>query len=124
MAQLTFLYIRQYMKRAALVVYQRPKSTIFPELGDALGIRRIEELVKPACFTEAKAKAGNAPKRSRPWEDNNTNSATGRGSFGRGARGGCGRNNNFSPRTQFTMSGRSGRGGMHPSASFRGYRRG
>ncbi|KAL3684852.1 hypothetical protein R1sor_002874 [Riccia sorocarpa] len=97
-AQCSFMYARQLMVETALEVFSDPTARTLPEHGEANGVRMIERLMKPACFSEAiisKQIHGGNKKRGRQPNPINLNSAPTRMvAMGKGQRMKGGRNFN------------------------------
>ncbi|KAL2643536.1 hypothetical protein R1flu_011123 [Riccia fluitans] len=95
LAHLTFLHARKLMIDTAMEVFANPKVRTLPEHGDAYGVRLIERMIKPACFSDEiiskEIQSGNR-KRTRPVGIPNLNGAPtpmvprGRGQRFRGGR--------------------------------------
>ncbi|KAL3681477.1 hypothetical protein R1sor_024433 [Riccia sorocarpa] len=95
LAQCSFMYARELMIQTALEVFSDPKARSLPEHGEANGVRMIERLIKPACFSDqliSNQLQGNQRKRPRQANNINLNSAPtrlvpmGRGQRMRGGR--------------------------------------
>ncbi|KAL3679280.1 hypothetical protein R1sor_022236 [Riccia sorocarpa] len=52
LAQCTFIYARRLMIEAAAEFFSDPSAKLLAQYGDAFGIRTIERLIKPACFSD------------------------------------------------------------------------
>ncbi|KAL3683946.1 hypothetical protein R1sor_001968 [Riccia sorocarpa] len=95
MAQCAFMFARQMMITTALEVFSDPTVPTLPEHGEAAGVRMIERLMKPACFSDnliSRQIQSNNKKRPRQANPINLNSAPtrmipmGRGQRMRGGR--------------------------------------
>ncbi|KAL3697337.1 hypothetical protein R1sor_011413 [Riccia sorocarpa] len=135
LAQCTFMFTRQFMIEAACEVFSNPKAKTLIRFGDAAGIRMIERLVKPACFSDNLVSTriqNSQKKRPRQTGPLNLNSAPtrfvpmgrGRGRNSRPApprnynspRSGSSSNRSFSSSVSTSFSGRNmiGRGSPMP----------
>ncbi|KAL3689803.1 hypothetical protein R1sor_016112 [Riccia sorocarpa] len=95
LAQYAFMHTRQMMIQTAMEVFADPTNRTLPEHGDANGVRTIERLIKPACFSDSIISSqiqGGGRRRTRHSNHINLNSAPtrmvpmGRGQRMRGGR--------------------------------------
>ncbi|KAL3687757.1 hypothetical protein R1sor_014066 [Riccia sorocarpa] len=122
LAHCSFMYTRELMVETAMEVFADPSNRTLPEHGDANGVRMIERLMKPACFSDTiisnQIQAGSRRRNRQPI---NLNSAPTRIiPMGRGQRMRGGRQ--FSGNRQFYQTPRSSSSSSRSfSSSFSGF---
>ncbi|KAL3686412.1 hypothetical protein R1sor_008986 [Riccia sorocarpa] len=133
LAQCTFIFARRLMIEAAVEFFVDPTAQLLPQHGDLPGVRTIERLIKPACFSDGiiTERIQGSKKRPKTTQNLNLNTAPtrivpmGRGQRMRGGRSNFGYRQQNTPNSYNSRSSSSHSSGLqsvnsHNRGGYRG----